>query len=137
VRALVPVALGVAVLAVAPPAIAAFQDSAVATAGYTTAQLAAPTGLTATAGCSGVAAPKVTLGWTATTTAFATGYDIYRAVGAGSSTLLTSVSPRTTVAYTDNAVSLLTSYTYTVKTRYAAWTKASATASATTALVCL
>ena len=135
-RAAVSVVVTAAVLAVATPAIAAFQDSAVATATHTTTQLDAPTGLTATAGCNGIL-PKVTLGWTATATTFATGYDIYRAIGAGPSTLLTSVSPRTTVAYVDNAVLLLTTYHYIVKTRYAAWTKASATANATTAGVCV
>jgi hypothetical protein len=137
VRAVVPVLVAAAVLAVTTPAIAGFQDSATATSAFTTAQLAAPTGLTATPGCAGLAAPKVTLGWTASSSTFATGYDIYRAVGGGASTLLTSVSPRTTVAYVDNAVSLVTTYHYIVKTRYAAWTAASAQANATTGAICL
>jgi hypothetical protein len=133
----VPFLVAAGLVLVATPAVATLGDSATASAAFTTTSLAAPTGLTATAGCVGLATPKVTLSWTATTSTYATGYDVYRAVGAGASTLLTSVSPRTTVTYVDTAVSLLTSYTYTVKTRYASWTKASGTASATTAAVCL
>jgi hypothetical protein len=132
----VPV-LTAALVLVATPAVATLGDSATASAAFTTTTLAAPTGLTATAGCAGLAAAKVTLGWTATTSAFATGYDVYRAVGGGASTFLASVSPRTTVAYVDTAVSLLTQYTYTVKARFAAWSTASGTASATTGAVCL
>ena len=133
----VAVAALVGVAVIATPALAVYLDSATASAAFSTTQLAAPTGLTATAACAGTAASKVTLGWTATTTTFATGYDIYRAVGVGPSTFLASVSPRTTVAYVDTAVLLLTSYTYTVKARYASWSKASTTASATTPVVCL
>jgi hypothetical protein len=133
----VPVLAAAGVLLVATPAVATMGDSASASAAFTTTTLAAPTGLTATAGCVGLAAAKVTLGWTATASTFATGYDVYRAVGAGPSTFLASVSPRTTVAYVDTSVALLTSYTYTVKTRFASWSKASVTASATTAAVCL
>ena len=132
----VPV-LAAALVLVATPAVATLGDGATASAPFTTTTLAAPTGLTATAGCVGLAAAKVTLAWTATTSAFATGYDVYRAVGAGASTYLTSVSPRTTVSYVDTAVSLLTSYTYTVRTRFASWSTASGTASATTGAVCL
>jgi hypothetical protein len=132
----VPV-LAAALVLVATPAVATLGDSATASAAFTTTTLAAPTGLTATAGCVGLAAAKVTLSWTATTSAFATGYDVYRAVGAGGSTFLVSVSPRTTVTYVDTAVSLLTQYTYTVKARYASWSKASSTATATTGAVCL
>ena len=130
------VAAAMGVLVLASPALALYLDSATATAGFTTTQLAPPTAVGATGGCSGTS-PKVTVTWTATTTTFATGYDVYRAVGVGPSTYLTTVTPRTTVAYVDTAVLLLTSYTYTVKTRYASWSTASATASATTPLLCL
>ena len=121
------------------PALGSFGDSATAASTLTTTSLAAPTSFTATAGCttSIPKVPKVTLSWTATTSTFATGYDVYRAVGAGTQTLLTSVSPRTVTSYVDNSVSLVTSYTYSVRTRYAAWSKASSNASATTAVVCL
>lgn len=110
----------------------------IATSGstVTTSSLAAPTGVTATAGCNGLL-PKVTLAWTATVTTYATGYDVYRAVGTGPSTLLTSLAPRTAVGYVDSAVAVLTSYTYTVVTRFESWTKASSTASATTPALCL
>jgi hypothetical protein len=124
-------------LLVASPAIATLGDSATAASAFTTTSLAAPTGVAATGGCVGLGTPKVTLTWTATATTFATGYDIYRAVGAGAPTLLTSVSPRTVVSYTDTAVLVLTSYTYTVRTKYQNWIKASSSASATTPAVCL
>lgn len=134
-RRLVVAVLAV-VLGAAVPAVATMGDSASSASAFTTSSMAAPTGVTATGGCNGLF-PKVTVGWTATATTYATGYDIYRAVGAGPSALLTSVSPRTTTSYVDSAVVLLTSYTYTVVTRFEAWTKASATASATTPVLCL
>lgn len=126
----------VVLLVLAAPAEAAFQQAAAATATHSTDHLTAPTGLTATAGCN-LLAFKVSLAWTATTTAFATGYDIYRATGAGQPVLLASVTPRTTVTYVDTSVVGLTTYTYTVRTRFASWTKASASASASTPLLCL
>lgn len=126
----------IGVVALATPALATYLDSANAAAAFTTSQLAAPTGVAAAGSCSG-GLPRVTVTWTATTTAFATGYDVYRAVGLGPSTYLTTVTPRTKVSYIDTAVGLLTSYTYTLKTRYVSWSKASSTASATTPLVCL
>jgi hypothetical protein len=126
-----------AVLVVASPALASYLDSATATAAFTTTSLAAPTGVGAAGGCAGTLQPKVTLTWTATTTTFATGYDVYRAVGLGASTYLTTVTPRTATSYVDTAVSLLTSYTYTLKTKYQSWTKASSTAAAITPAVCL
>ena len=124
-------------LLVSSPALATLGDSATSASTFTTTSLAAPTSLVATAGCVGVAAAKVTLTWTATTSTYATGYDIYRAVGAGAPALLTSVSPRTVATYTDTAVSLLTTYTYTVRSKYQNWIKASSSASATTGAVCV
>lgn len=122
-------------VAVGAPTLASYADSAIARSTLSTTQLAAPTGLSATPGCNGLSA-KVTLSWTATSSTYATGYDVYRAVGAGSSTLLASVSGRTTTTYTDTSVSLLTSYTYVVRARYQSWSKASSSASATTANLC-
>jgi len=129
--------LPLAMLLVATPAVATLGDSATSSASFTTTSLEAPTGLDAVGGCAGFGSPKVTLTWTATTTTFATGYDIYRAIGVGSPTLLTSVSPRTVVTYTDTAVAVLTSYTYTVRTRYQSWSKTSTSDSATTPALCL
>ena len=132
----VAVLVMVVVLAAAAPAVATMGDSATSASTVTTSSLAAPTGVTATAGCNGLL-PKVTLAWTATATTYATGYDVYRAVGAGPASLLTTITPRTTVGYVDSAVVVLTSYTYTVVTRFQSWTKASSTASATTPALCL
>jgi hypothetical protein len=131
------VGLPFAILLLASPALATLGDSATSSSSFTTTQLAAPTALDAVGGCAGLASPKVTLTWTATATTFATGYDIYRAVGVGPSVFLASVSPRTTVTYTDTAVVGLTSYTYIVRTKYQSWTKASTPDPATTPGVCL
>jgi hypothetical protein len=136
-RALVGALLLVA--AVGAPALASYGDSATAASTLRTTQLAAPTGLTATGGCSSglPKLPRVTLSWTATTSSFATGYDVYRAVGGGTQTLLTTLSPRTVTSYVDSAVLVATSYTYSVRTRYASWSKASSNASASTPVLCL
>lgn len=127
------------VVGVCGPALGSFTDSATAASTLTTTSLAAPTGLTATASCSASIPklPRVTLSWTATASPFATGYDIYRGLTAGTQTLLTSVSPRTVTSYVDTAVLVATTYSYSVRTRYASWSKASSNVSATTATLCL
>jgi hypothetical protein len=130
-------AVAFAVLVVAPPALAKYLDPATATASFTTTSLAAPTGVSAAGGCAGTLTPKVTVTWTASASAFTTGYDVYRAVGVGPSTFLASVSGRTTVAFVDTAVLVATSYTYTLRSRYQSWSKASPSAAATTPAVCL
>ena len=59
------------------------------------AALAAPTGLTAAATCTiGIpnATVRINLSWTQTSSAFADGYEIVRAVGAGAYATLTTVS---------------------------------------------
>lgn len=129
----------VLLVVVSGPAFGSFADSARAASSFSTTQLAAPTALTATGGCttSTPKLPRVSLSWTATTTSFATGYDVYRAIGAGTPLLLTTLSPRTVTSYVDTAVLVVTSYTYTVRTRFASWSKASAAASATTPALCL
>jgi hypothetical protein len=127
------------VVGVCGPALGSFADSATAASTVTTTSLAAPTGLSATGGCStGIPKlPRVTLSWTATTSTFATGYDVYRGLTAGSQTLLTSISPRTLTSYVDSTAVLGTTYSYSVRTRYASWSKASSNASATTPVLCL
>lgn len=126
-------------LLVAGPALGSFADGSTAASTLRTTSLSAPTGLSASGGCSGglPKLPRVTLSWTATTTPFATGYDVYRGIGAGSQTLLTTLSPRTVTSYVDSAVLVATSYSYSVRTRYLSWSKASSTASATTPVLCL
>lgn len=126
-------------VAVGGPALGAYADAATAASTLRTTQLAAPTGLSATGGCTtGLPKlPRVSLSWTPTTTSFATGYDVYRGVGAGPQTLLTTLSLRTTSTYVDTAVLVLTTYTYSVRTRFASWSKASSSVSASTPTLCL
>jgi hypothetical protein len=104
-----------------------------------TATLQPPTGLSATAGCQ-LLAPKMTLSWTATTSLFADGYDVYRSTTSGGPyTLITHVSGRTTVTYTDTSgLSTNTTYYYILKSTASSWTSAnSGQASAKTPLLCL
>ena len=104
--------------------------------GITAASLAAPTGLTATATCTvGVpnATVKVNLSWTQTSSTFADGYEILRAVGAGPYSSLTTVSGRSTTSYTDSTVTYSTTYSYEVEATKNNWRSAPSTpASATT-----
>src|SRR6185312_16563387 len=76
--------------------LARYTDSATATKTITTDTLTPPTALAATGGTS------VALTWTATADTYATGYEIHRAAAAGGPySLVTTVTPRTTVAATD------------------------------------
>ena len=100
------------------------------------ATLVAPTGLSATAACT-IGIPnstvKINLSWTQTSSTFADGYEILRAVGAGSYSTLTTVSGRGTTTYTDLAVAYSTTYSYKVEAKKNNWrSPPSAAASATT-----
>ena len=104
-----------------------------------TATLQPPTGLSATAGCQNFA-PKITLNWTAASSTFADGYDVYRSTtNGGPYTLRAHVTGRTTTTYTDTSgLSLNTTYYYVLQSTANNWTSAnSAQASAKTALICL
>jgi len=100
------------------------------------ASLAAPTGLTATATCTiGIpnATVKVNLSWSQTSSTFADGYEILRAVGAGAYSTLTTVAGRATTTYTDSSVGYSTTYSYEVKAKKNNWRSApSSAATATT-----
>ena len=104
-----------------------------------TATLQPPTGLTATAGCQ-LLAPKITLSWTATTSAYADGYDVYRSTtNGGPYTLRAHVTGRTSVTYTDNSgLNTNTTYYYVLQSTASSWTSVnSGQASAKTPLICL
>jgi hypothetical protein len=106
---------------------------------FSSATLQAPTGLAASGGCTALLAPKVTLTWTATSSTFADGYDVYRGTASGGPySNIGHVVGRTTTTYTDTSVNLNRTYYYVLRSTAFSWTSAnSAQASATTPLICL
>lgn len=117
-------------------ALAFWQDSGSASMSISSGSLASATALTATPECV-LVLPRVTLGWTPTTSTQAVGYYVYRRTGAGAYSQIATVTGRTSSGYVDLTVGLGTGYTYYVQAYVNSWTASSATASATTAAVCL
>lgn len=119
---------------------ALFTDSpGVGSNAFSTAALQPPTGLSATAGCQ-LLAPKITLTWTATTSTFADGYDVYRSTtNGGPYTQIAHVSGRTTTSYVDaGSLSTNTTYYYVLRATAHGWSSAnSGQASAKTPLICV
>jgi hypothetical protein len=66
-------------------------------------------------------APGVNLSWTATPSTFATGYSLVRMLGAAQDATF-SVTPRTTVTYSDTTVANATTYTYQLTAVDQNWT---------------
>lgn len=97
------------------------------------ATLSPPTGLAATSNCVRNKHNWVVLNWTATPSTFATGYQIFRALGAGTPTSIATVSGSGTATYTDKGVSASRTYSYTVQASYLGWRSVSSnTATITT-----
>ncbi|HTN80682.1 MAG TPA: hypothetical protein VMK16_13470 [Acidimicrobiales bacterium] len=87
---------------------------------FSTSTLASPTGL----GASG-SGNAIALTWTATTSTFASGYDILRSTTSGGPySVVGQVTPRTTITYTDSAVTAGTTYFYVIRATYQSWTSA-------------
>lgn len=105
------------------------------------ATLAPPTALSGTGGCQSViVGPKIDLVWTATTSAFAAGYNVLRSTTNGSGyAQIATVSGRTTVAYSDTTVSGLgQTYYYVLTATDHSWISLfSNQATATTPTICL
>jgi hypothetical protein len=87
------------------------------------ATLAAPTSLTAVRGaCVLLTSAAVNLSWTATTSTFADGYEIFRSTTSGSGYVsLATVSGRTTTTFIDTTVAFSTTYFYVVEAKTLAW----------------
>jgi hypothetical protein len=119
---------------------ALFTDSpGVGSNALSTATLQPPTGLAATAGCQTLA-PKITLNWTATSSTFADGYDVFRSTtNGGPYTLRAHVSGRTTTTYTETSgLNTNTTYYYVLRSTANSWDSVdSSQASAKTPLICL
>ena len=121
-------ALGVALAIVAPVALGAWSSSV--SAGplpVSSATLAAPTGAAATTSACTKHDPttiQVAVSWTATSSAFASGYTIMRGNAAGGPfSTVGNVSGRTTVTFTDTSgtMALSTNYYYVVVATFASW----------------
>lgn len=101
---------------------------------FTTTTLSAPTGLTATASCNGTNSAKVSLSWTAATSA--DGYDLARSIISGGP--YSFLVHATTTSHLDTGLSVATTYYYVVRTTNDDWTSSySSQVSATTPSVCL
>lgn len=102
--------------------------------------LTAPSALAATGTCSIlVIGPAVDLEWTASSSTFASGYEILRSTSAsGPFVVVGTVTGSSTVSATDIGLLPLTTYHYRVRSRAGAWmSPVTSTVSATTPLVCL
>lgn len=91
-----------------------------------TGTLAAPTGgAAANQNCTPLASTEVRVTWTATTSAFADGYEVLRAlVSGGPYVSLGTVAGLSTTAFTDTSVVFSTSYFYVVRATKNNWRSA-------------
>lgn len=103
-------------------ALAKMSAARTATAAYTTASLAPPTGLRLTKTCTTRSTSTVTLAWTATSSAYATGYLMtYTKNGSSTGTTPQPVTGRTTTSATYTITNGI-SYNLTLASTYRSWT---------------
>lgn len=128
---LVAAAMMFGVLASAQVAWASFNDSATASASYTAGVLAAPTSPAAAAGtCTVGTGDRTVLSWTATTSSWATGYEIARSTTAGGPyTVIATVSGVSTTTYTDGPLAFSTTFYYAIRSTKNVWRSTDATVS--------
>ncbi len=129
----VAVAAGVALgaLGAAATAGASYTDSTSAAATYTAGALQPATAPAATAGtCSTVTGDRTVLTWTATTSTWASGYEIARSTTAGGPyTVIATVSGVGTTTYNDGPLAFSTTYYYAIRATKHQWRSADATVS--------
>jgi hypothetical protein len=132
------VAAIIAVAALGAATTATAQFTRLATGGsmsLASATLAPPTAVTAAqTNCKNNKPPTITIGWTATSSAFATGYRIERATTSGGpySLVANVVIGTTSYVDVDPTLGFTTTYHYRVLSTYQSWTAASAEATVTT-----
>ncbi len=98
-----------------PSSLAALTSAAASTGSFTTDTLSPPTGLGAAGGVASIA-----LSWTATAKTWAAGYHVYQATASGGPySQIATVTPRTTVGYTDTPAD--GTYWYKVRAYYQGW----------------
>jgi len=125
----------------AAPAAAQWSAAAPVSTNASALTLAAPSGLSAAAGCVAVVLiPRVTLTWTPSPSAFTAGYDILRStVSGGPYSQVGSASGGATATFTDSAsLGLNITYFYVIRARRTNWlSPQTAQVSVKTPLVCL
>ena len=117
-----------AIVAAPAAAWAAYNSTTAASLSLSSATLAPPTNVSASAKCTG-GSPSVTVSWTATVSTFATGYTVTLTPVTGSP-IITNVNGRTTTSTTIPMTRSGKSYTPSVVAKVNSWTSASATSSA-------
>lgn len=126
-KALVTALVLAAALVVAAAAYASFTRSASATQSVSTNTLQPPTAVVATLTSTKCSKPQqVTVTWTASASAFVTGYTVQR----NGTTIATLAA--TATSYVDNAPAHTTQYTYSVVATYQQWSAGSSA----TAMTC-
>lgn len=121
-------ALGLALagwcLALAPSAWAIFVDpGSSASQSMSTGQLAAPTAPAASAGlCTPAVTDRIVISWTATSSSWASGYEILRSTTSGGPyTVAGTVSGAGTTTFTDAPLAWSTTYHYRVRAMKHQW----------------
>jgi len=115
----------------APPAV---------TMSVSSATLAAPTGLSATVDCQLIVLlPEVHLNWTATTSSFADGYQVFRSGSSGGPySLVSTITGIATTSFLNTGLVLGGTYYYVVKATKGNWTSANSSQIGVTApAICL
>jgi len=110
------------------------------TMSVSSATLAAPTGLSATVDCQLIVLlPQVHLNWTATTSSFATGYQVFRSGSSGGPySLVSTITGIATTSFLNTGLALGGTYYYVVKATKGNWTSANSSQIGVTApAICL
>ncbi|MEO7837435.1 MAG: hypothetical protein ABIS21_07325 [Acidimicrobiales bacterium] len=109
--------LAAPLLIVQTTAWAVWTDASVASANYTTATLAPPTGPATVAGlCVALVSDQIKVSWTATASTWAYGYEVARSTTSGGPyTLVGTVVGQAITEYLDTSLPFSTTYHYVVR----------------------
>ncbi|MGH9149468.1 MAG: fibronectin type III domain-containing protein [Acidimicrobiales bacterium] len=116
------VAAGLALLTPAV-ALAAFDTTALAPTSVATATLAAPTSPgTSFGACTLLVSDTIVVSWTATSSTWAGGYEVYRSTTSGGPyTLRATVPGQSSTSFSDGGLAFSTTYYYVVRATKNAW----------------
>jgi hypothetical protein len=134
-RALVSILAVFVTLASAAAAFAGFAAGTSAAETISTATFAPPTGPTAVqVSCKNNKPPQISVSWTASASAFTTGYTIYRSTTSGGGYTQVGTVNGSTTTFTDPSTLLgyTTTYYYVVDATYQSWSARSSEAQVTT-----